>query len=410
MYSPGSNANGTILPSAARELLYRLTENLEVPFTLHDRDGAVVASTSGRPVGQIDPNALLALQSGTEFVVQESDLRLPAPTTAYSPAAEGWGLLPPEPGVYVPIRVGTGVLGVLMARGNPESVKIAAHTAAATAGLALEFAREASSSTRASLGPDLALHALLRGSHENAKRATLVVKVAGWELLVPRVALVAMPVEEAQPRTVREQHFALFRSTIEDLVPHTPTGQFGSDQWVALPPLPRTEAELSPQQLARELHVRLTAAGAAVNVGVGEAHIDIPIVPGLRRSYWEAVYSARWGRRMSPSPEVYNLRSLGPAAFLAASDASRRRLAEELLQPLRSVPEVLKTVQTFLEADLSLGEAATRSGLHRHTIRHHLQRARELTGLDPRMLNDAIQLKLALLVTTQSPLSIPPIA
>jgi sugar diacid utilization regulator len=381
--------------------LYRLTENLEVPFTLHDRDGAVVASTAGRPIGQIDPHALLALQSDSDFIVQEADLQSAPPTVSFSPAVEGSGLLPPEPGIYVPIRVGDGVIGVLMARGKPEDVRIAAHTAAAAAGLGLEFALQASSSTRASLGPDLALHALLRGSHEDAKRATLVVKVAGWELLVPRVALVVMPVQEALPRSLNEQHFALFRASIDDLVPHTPTGQFGADQWVALPPLPRSEAQISPKDLAREIHRRLTEAGAAVNVGVGEAHIDIPIVPGLRRSYWEAVYSARWGRRMSPSPEVYNLRSLGPAAFLAASDASRRRLADELLLPLRNAPEVLKTVQTFLEADLSLGEAATRSGLHRHTIRHHLQRARELTGLDPRMLNDAIQLKLALLVTAQ---------
>jgi sugar diacid utilization regulator len=393
---------GAILPSAARDLLYRLTETLEVPFTLIDRVGAVVASTAGRPLGQIDPNALIVLQSGNEYAVQEADLLPPAPVATYSPAAEGSGLLPPEHGLYVPVRVGSELNAVLMARGNPDSVRLAAHTAAAAAGLALEFAREASSSTRASLGPDLALHALLRGSQEQAKRAALVVKVAGWELLVPRVAVVVMPLQRSSAVGLTPEHFVLFRDAINELAPDTPVAQFGRDQWVALPALPASERQLGQQELARELHRRLTAVGAAVNVGVGEAHIDQPIVFGLRSSYWEAVYAARWGRQISSTPEVYNLRSLGPAAFLAASDRSRRALADELLRPLRQFPDILQTVEIFLDANLSLRDAAARSGLHRHTVRHHLVRARELTGLDPRLLNDAVQLKLALLVAAQS--------
>jgi sugar diacid utilization regulator len=403
------NVTAAILPSAARDLLYRLTETLEVPFTLLDSSGAVVASTAGRPLGQIDPNALIVLQSGGEYAVQEADLQPPVPIATYSPAAEGSGLLPPEPGLYVPVRVGTTLNAVLMARGNPDTVRLAAHTAAAAAGLGLEFAREASSSARASLGPDLALHALLRGSHEEAKRATLVVKVAGWELLVPRVAVVVMPVQPAAGGLTTE-HFALFRDAINELAPDSPVAQFGRDQWVALPALPTSERQLGQHDLARELHTRLTVAGAAVNVGVGEAHIDQPIVFGLRSSYWEAVYAARWGRQISSTPEVYNLRSLGPAAFLAASDRSRRALADELLRPLRAFPDILQTVETFLDANLSLRDAAARAGLHRHTVRHHLVRARELTGLDPRSLNDAVQLKLALLVAAQSAIPQPEVA
>ena len=77
---------------------------------------------------------------------------------------------------------------------------------------------------------------------------------------------------------------------------------------------------------------------------------------------------------------------------------SRERLAVELLEPLRQAPEVLQTVRVFLESDLSLEATAKQAGLHRHTVRSHLQRARDLSGLDPRVLTDALQLKLALML------------
>jgi carbohydrate diacid regulator len=52
----------------------------------------------------------------------------------------------------------------------------------------------------------------------------------------------------------------------------------------------------------------------------------------------------------------------------------------------------------MLRANCSVAGAANSTGVHRHTIRNHLDRARDLTGLDPRVLEDALQLHLALLI------------
>jgi sugar diacid utilization regulator len=378
-----------ILPSAARELLYRLTELLEIPFTLTDREGIVIASTAGRPQGQVDPYAISVIQQNSNREITEEEL-LASPTTTHS------GLLTPAPGVYVPIHMDGQVAGVLFARGEPDDVRTKAATAAAAAGLTLEFANGASSSVRDTLGPDIALRALLRGNQRDARRATLMVKVAGWDLLIPRAALVISPA--ARTGQLPEAGIPVLRELITAIAPHSPSGQLSSTEWVALPPLPRDESAPAVESVAAELVRSLGDQGLPVVVGVGETHIDLPITPGLRRSYREASFCAESARKLDANPGVYTLRSLGPLAFLTPGTNARQRYARQLLEPLRRAPEILETVRVFLDSNLSLESTARNSGQHRHTVRTHLHRARDLTGLDPRLLSDAVQLKLALLL------------
>jgi sugar diacid utilization regulator len=394
-------ATTTIVLSAAIDLLHRLTESLEIPFTLTDRDGAVVASTAGRPAGQADAYALAVARSGVMLEFGEEQLRLPEHIAIHSPAAEHAGLLPPAPGIYMPVRMDGAVEGVLFARGAPEDVRTKAKTAAAVAGITLEFARGASSSTRLTLGPDFALRGLLRGNQLEARRATLLIKVSGWDLLAPRVALVITAADRSTrlPDATHE----VVRDLLNALLPNSPSGQLGPAEIVVLPALPTSDAEPSIEHAAQEIQQALAGQGLSVVIGIGEVHIDMPILPGLRRSYREALFSAQWATQSSIPGGVHSLRSLGPAAFLAPGLRGRQRFASDLLEPLRKYPEILETVRVFLDSDLSLEAAAKSSGLHRHTVRTHLQRARELSGLDARVLSDAVQLKLAFLL---SPISV----
>jgi sugar diacid utilization regulator len=384
-----------IVPSAAVELLQRLTETLEIPFTLTDREGAVVASTAGRPAGQIDAFALSVVRYGGPLAINEEQL-ISQGHVASSPAAENAGLLPPAPGIYAPVHLGDGIAGVLFARGEPDTIRTKATTAAAVAGLALEFASGAITSMRQTLGPDLALRTLLRGSQREARRATLLVKVAGWDLLSPRVALVIAPA--GKDDRLPEAGIVVVRELLLAISANTPCGQLSANEWVALPPLPRLEAQPSIATVAEEIQKNLSSQGLPVIVGLGETHIDMPILPGLRRSYRDASFCAQSARQLALEGGVYSLKALGALAFFAPGARSRTHFANTLIEPLRATPEILETVRVFLDSDLSLEAAAKRSGQHRHTVRSHLQRVRELTGLDPRSLGDAVQLKLALLL------------
>ena len=388
-----------IVQSAVVDLLMRLTESLEIPFTMNDRDGTVIASTAGRPAGQVDVYALAAARSGQTVDITEQTLQSPDPI-ALSPAAENAGLLPPAPGIYVPVRIGDDVAAVLFARGEPDMVRTKALTAAAVAGLTLEFTSTASDTIQQTLGPDVAMRALLRGTQQFARRASVLIKVAGWDLMVPRAAMVLMPANITE--RLPDQTHAVVRDLLNALLPNTPSGQLSGGQIVALASLPTSDTQPSLDEVARDIHAQLAGQGLSLAIGVGETHIDMPILPGLRRSYREAEFAAMWGARVAGGDGVHSLRSLGPMAFFAPSLRARQRLADSLLEPMRASPEIMETVRIFLDADLSLETAAKRSGQHRHTVRTHLQRARDLTGLDQRALTDAVQLKLAFLLAAET--------
>ena len=64
-----------------------------------------------------------------------------------------------------------------------------------------------------------------------------------------------------------------------------------------------------------------------------------------------------------------------------------RRFYEETLEPLvgydeQYETELVRTLETFLEADGNVAQTAQKLFTHRHTIRYRLDRVRELTGLD----------------------------
>ena len=386
--------------SAARELVYRLTERLELPFSLTDQEGVVIASSGARALGQIDLNALMALREAKPIEIENptpGDAELLG-RLAQSPVSEQAGFLAPGAGVYVPLRVDGLPFGVLIAHGTPAVVRTSAYSAAATAGLGLEFARGASVSARDSIGPDLALYSLLRGSPGEIRRARLIAKVVGWDFDVPRVAIIALRSGGATEEFAAS-HYATIQQALRLVAPDTPAGILREREIVVLPEIAPLAPQSEPRQLAEELRELLASHGIAVSCGVGHAYPGGQPISQLRRSYREALYAARHGGLTAADGGVFDLRSLGAAGFLSPSASAQLRLAEDILRPLRTSRSVLETVRCFLDADLSLGLAAERSGLHRHTIRNHLDRARELTGLDPRKLENAVQLKLAFLLT-----------
>lgn len=386
-----------IVPSAARELLERLTSSLEIPFTVTDDTGAVVASTGGRARGQLEVNALTVLQQGTPMeVTGESVLRWhleggEAPSIEVEAGAFASGAA-----IYLPLEVGDSA-GVLIAHGEPDDIRMPARTAVPAVELAFEFARAAALTVREGMGPELALDRLLRGSRAEAYEAQLVANVAGWDLSVPRAAIVAVPLghDGNGKRGMSARTFGGLLDALGERAAYTPFGRLRGQEWVVLPEIEPEGPSL--RSLAGKLTDTLASNGARLAVGIGKLPDHGQALLALRHSYREALYSARCGARLSGEPGVYELDTLGTAAFLAPR-GSRRRLAGRLLDPLTDQEDLLDSLRAFLRANLSLGEAARHAGVHRHTIRNHLERIHELTGLDPRALEDAVQLRLAMLV------------
>lgn len=150
---------------------------------------------------------------------------------------------------------------------------------------------------------------------------------------------------------------------------------------------------------AEALLVRLRAdTHSSISIGIGRYH---PGIRGLARSYEDAQAALSLGCRFRDRNRVHCLDRLGIAAFIGVSDKQTKiELATYLLSPLDHEPEMLVTLDAFFTSELSPSATATKLSIHRNTLSYRLDKITLLTGLDPRRFDDAVQIRLALLLRT----------
>lgn len=135
-----------------------------------------------------------------------------------------------------------------------------------------------------------------------------------------------------------------------------------------------------------------------ITIGIGRYH---PGVRGLARSYQDARAAVLLGRHFQGANRLHCLDGLGAAAFIGVSEEQTKiDLARHLLSPMDQDPELLETVRVFFAADCIPSTTAQRLIIHRNTLTYRLDKVTSLTGLDPRRFDDAIQIRLALLLRT----------
>ncbi|WP_279402506.1 helix-turn-helix domain-containing protein [Arthrobacter sp. JCM 19049] len=105
----------------------------------------------------------------------------------------------------------------------------------------------------------------------------------------------------------------------------------------------------------------------------------------------------RHGERVN-APAKLSLTSL----LLTAKDVPIHDLAAEALGPLQKFDrtnrgELVTTLREYFKLDGSVGAVAESLGLHRNTVRYRLQQITELSGYDPTVTGDRVQLWIALI-------------
>lgn len=135
---------------------------------------------------------------------------------------------------------------------------------------------------------------------------------------------------------------------------------------------------------------------ASISIGIGRYH---PGIRGLAQSYQDARAALSLGCRFRDRNQVHCLDRLGIAAFIGVADEQTKiELATYLLSPLNHEPELLTTLDTFFSEDCCPSFTANRLSIHRNTLSYRLDKITSLTGLDPRRFDDAVQIRLALLM------------
>jgi purine catabolism regulator len=164
-----------------------------------------------------------------------------------------------------------------------------------------------------------------------------------------------------------------------------------ADELLIICPAQPGEASRLGQALSRQM----ADVGISAPVGIGGAYAQ---ANGLRWSYFEAKEAASRGLPVN-EPERLSLTSL----LLASEDVPMVDMAAEALAPLLSFDsmhgsELVNTLETYLQLNGSVAAVAEALTLHRNTVRYRLTQISELTGYDPAVTADRVQLWLALAV------------
>jgi carbohydrate diacid regulator len=131
--------------------------------------------------------------------------------------------------------------------------------------------------------------------------------------------------------------------------------------------------------------------------GVGQYY---PGISGLRKSYIDAKAVLDLGEKMKGSDRTYHLVDLGMFIVFSQliSEHRKAELAQQFLGIILADKDYLQTMRIFLEANMNLTDAAKQLHVHRNTLIYRLEKIKNESGLDPRRFNDAVQIKIGLLL------------
>lgn len=151
------------------------------------------------------------------------------------------------------------------------------------------------------------------------------------------------------------------------------------------------------KRAGRALLSRLQSeTGVPLSIGIGRYHRG---TGGLARSYADARAALSLGQRLSGSDRVHSLDKLGVAAFVGVADErTKLELATHLLSPLDADPDLISTLRVYFAENCHPGRAAEKLSIHRNTLNYRLEKVGLITGLDPRSFDQAVQIRLALVL------------
>jgi len=158
--------------------------------------------------------------------------------------------------------------------------------------------------------------------------------------------------------------------------------------------------ERDPVELAREGREALAASGRKVRAAASRT---TPVAT-LRRAFHEARCALEaTAMANGHAPDVASHRDLGAFTLLLSlqDDEALRTYADNLLGPISDGegeygPELLRSLEAFIERNGQWERAARDLYCHRHTLRYRIRRIEELTGRDLGQAQDRIELWLAL--------------
>ena len=132
-----------------------------------------------------------------------------------------------------------------------------------------------------------------------------------------------------------------------------------------------------------------------ITIGVGDYREGLP---GLKESFTESRTALKFGEQTWGKNKIYHYDNFGVVAPLFnGANQENINFSKNIIEKL-SVRDLKGTLECYLDNELSVGKTAKTLKIHRNTLIYRLEKIEEATGLDPKLFNDAFQLKMALIL------------
>ena len=172
------------------------------------------------------------------------------------------------------------------------------------------------------------------------------------------------------------------------------------DSVVLIKAMDEDESDEGLERIAKTI-MDMINAEAMINVRVAFGTV-IHELKDVSKSYKEAKMASDVGRIFYPEKQIvsYRLLGIGRLIYQLPVNLCRMYIHEIFGEriPEEIDEETLVTVEKFFENNLNVSETSRQLFIHRNTLVYRIEKLQKATGLDIRVFDDALTLKIALMV------------
>jgi carbohydrate diacid regulator len=179
----------------------------------------------------------------------------------------------------------------------------------------------------------------------------------------------------------------------------TITAYIGNDTFVVFKAIPEEESDqfitLLKKSFTSIFEPLKSVSVKNLVVGLSNPYNGIQ---GLIDAFREAHLAVDFGERLWGMNKCYYFGDLGILSILGEGNREKEmQFADQLLNKLTN-DDLIDTLECFFDQNLNLTETAQHMGIHRNTVIYRLNQIASILGVDPRIFEQAMTIKIALLI------------
>lgn len=397
-----------ITQKLAQDIVDKTMNILGKNINIMDEKGVIIGSGDKSRLNQFHEGAAKVIKEGKKLEIYSKDIN---------------HLVGAKPGINLPIEHNNKIIGVVGITGEPNEVSPFGEVIKMTVEMMLQQEFLLKEIQLEKQAQENFIHDLISGRIGNDPDLFLTRgQIVGYDILIPRVALVMdiYQFEKTAKQSLQafkgskegEIHLQRLKNdvlkTIQGIFVDNPqeiASYTGGDRFVVLKIVNLTDSDeiLRKKLLRIGKKIKNTISQQMkfkVTIGIGEYHEDIR---GISKSFKEATQALDVGTKLEGAGDIYHVDNLGVGKLLAEiKRESQKEFMEKTIYSTKNNKEkkinetLLETLKAFFDNNLSILKTAKVIYVHRNTLLYRLRRVKEITGLDPKKFDDAVQLRMAL--------------